>query len=226
MTMRSTIRAAVWWAEDYAYAVAWQARGIFAGAPHHYLSGGKRPVVILPGVWESWTFMVPLIKPLHADGHPIHVLAHLGRNTRKVAETAQTVADYVRENDLLDVVLVAHSKGGLIGKYVMTFLDSEHRITSMVAVCSPFSGSRYAHYLVLPSLRAFSPRDPTTVLVKDDVRANSRILSIFGEFDPHIPEGSALLGGTNLKLALGGHFRLLGAPEVRDAVVHAANLAQ
>jgi triacylglycerol lipase len=225
MTVRTLARNLAWWAEDYAYALVWQLRGLAAGKPNSYLAGDGRPVVILPGVWESWTFMVPLIKPIHQDGHPVHVLAGLRRNTRSVAQTAQTVADYIRDHDLHDVVFVAHSKGGLIGKYAMTLLDSDHRIASLIAVCSPFSGSRYARYLVLPSLRAFSPRDPTTVLLMRDVHLNSRIVSIFGQFDPHIPEGSSLVGATNIVLPLGGHFQLLGNKQTRAAVLHALDTA-
>jgi triacylglycerol lipase len=198
-----------WWAEDYVYALFWQLRGLRAGEPNRYLSGDLRPIVILPGIWETWAFMVPLIKSLHQAGHPVHVLADLRRNNRSVAETATSVAGYLRAHDLHDVALVAHSKGGLIGKYAMTFLNEEDRISSMVAIAVPFSGSRYAPYLLLPSLRAFSPHDPTTVLLNGDVRVNSRILSIFGEFDPHIPEGSALQGATNARLPLGGHFKIL-----------------
>jgi triacylglycerol lipase len=215
----TVVRDLTWWVQDYAFAALWQLRGLAAGAPSRYLSGDLPPVVILPGVWESWTFMVPLIKPLHAAGHPVHVLASLHRNSKSVTLTAGTVAAYIAEHDLRDVVLVAHSKGGLIGKYAMTFLDDEKRIASMAAVCSPFSGSRYAPYLVLPSLRAFSPRDPTTVLLGANHRSNERIVSIYGKFDPHIPERSALIGATNVEIDLGGHFQILGAPLTRRVVL-------
>jgi triacylglycerol lipase len=222
MTVRTLRRNLAWWVEDYAYAAIWQTRGLLAGKPNNYLSGDLRPVVILPGVWESWTFMVPLIKRLHEAGHPVHALADLKRNRRSVADTASTVAEFIRKRDLRDVALVAHSKGGLIGKFAMTYLDAEQRIASMAAVCSPFSGSRYAAYLVLPSLRAFSPRDATTVLLKGNSTVNARIVSIFGEFDPHIPEGSELAGATNIRIRLGGHFQILGDPETVRAVLDAA----
>jgi pimeloyl-ACP methyl ester carboxylesterase len=222
--MTHLVRDAVWWIRDYAYAVAWQVRAFVSRrAPDDYLDGTERPIVVLPGIWETWAFLRPIIDPLHRRGHPMHVLTSLGWNGRPVARTAQDVAAYLAEHDLRDVVIVAHSKGGLIGKYVMTELDSDGRVDRMVAVATPFGGSRYAPYLMLKSLRSFSPRDATTLLLSSRAGANARITSVFGLFDPHIPEGSMLEGAVNVRIETGGHFRILSDPETLAAVVAAVD---
>lgn len=179
--------------------------------------------MVLPGIWETWAFLRPIIDPLHRRGHPMHVLTSLGWNGRPVARTAEDVAAYLAEHDLRDVVIVAHSKGGLIGKYVMTELDPDGRVDRMVAVATPFGGSRYAPYLLLKSLRSFSPRDATTLLLSSRAGANARITSVFGLFDPHIPEGSMLEGAVNVRIETGGHFRILSDPETLAAVVAAVD---
>lgn len=222
--MTHLLRDARWWIQDYAYAIAWQVRGFVSRrAPDDYLTGDRSPIVVLPGIWETWSFLRPIIDPLHASGHPLHVLDSLGRNGRPVAQTAEDVAAYIAEHDLRDVVVVAHSKGGLIGKYVMTELDPDGRVDRMVAVSTPFGGSRYAPYLLLKSLRSFSPRDATTLLLASRAGANARITSVFGLFDPHIPEGSMLEGAVNVRIETGGHFRILGDPETLAAVAAAVS---
>ncbi|NRG42038.1 alpha/beta hydrolase [Rathayibacter sp. VKM Ac-2835] len=222
--MTHLVRDAVWWIRDYAYAVAWQVRAFVSRrAPDYYLDGTERPIVVLPGIWETWAFLRPIIDPLHRRGHPMHVLTSLGWNGRPVARTAEDVAAYLAEHDLRDVVIVAHSKGGLIGKYVMTELDPDGRVDRMVAVATPFGGSRYAPYLLLKSLRSFSPRDATTLLLSSRAGANARITSVFGLFDPHIPEGSMLEGAVNVRIETGGHFRILSDPETLAAVVAAVD---
>lgn len=209
-----------WWFDDYVYAAVWQVKGTLRpGRPADLLTGDHRPVVVLPGVWEPWGFMRPLIDAVHAAGHPVHVLPRLGRNSRPVPETARAVAAHLAEHDLRDVVLVAHSKGGLIGKYVMTECDPESRITRMAAVCTPFAGSDYARFMTLPSLRAFSPDDPTTVRLQEQLHVNGHITAVSGVFDPHIPKIAELPGATNIVLPDGGHFRLLASPEVHRTVV-------
>lgn len=212
-----------WWTCDYAYAGWWQVRSVVSGSrPERFREGEGRPVVVIPGVYETWRFLQPLVARLNAAGHPVHVIPTLRHNRGPIADMAQLVASYVIENDLSDVVIVAHSKGGLIGKAVMLDPLVSERITAMVAVSTPFSGSRYALWMLAPSLRAFSPRAPMTLRLGRERAVNARIRSIFGVFDPHIPEGSSLPGAENVRLPIGGHFRILGNERTIDLVLDAA----
>lgn len=212
--MSTPLQAARWWAEDYLYALGAQLRSAFSRTrPDEFLSGSGRPVVVIPGVYEDWRFMLPLVRRLHKAGHPVHVVTLLQRNLLAVPKAAELIAAYVHARDLEDVMIVAHSKGGLIGKYAMMSLDPEARVRGMVAICSPFSGSRYASFMLLPSLRAFSPRDAVTVQLSREERVNERITSVYGLFDPHIPEGSVLPGARNIQLQTGGHFRILSSED-------------
>jgi pimeloyl-ACP methyl ester carboxylesterase len=221
--MVSVGRALSWWARDYAYAGYWQVRGTLApGSRSELAAGDGRPVVMLPGVWETWGFLRPLIDPLRAAGHPVHVLPDLRRNGRPVPETAEIVAAMLVDLDLRDIVLVAHSKGGLIGKYLMVDLDPEERVRSMVAICTPFGGSDYARYMVSRTLRAFAPNEPTTLRLQEQLEVNARITTVTGVFDPHIPKTVQLDGARNLTLDDGGHFRVMENPEVIRTVLEVA----
>ncbi|QYF89149.1 triacylglycerol lipase [Arthrobacter sp. PAMC25284] len=218
--MSTVFQIADWWARDYAYAIGRQLRSAASRvSPDEFLGGTGRPVVVIPGIYEDWRFMLPLIRELHAAGHPVHVVTVLQRNRLKVPNAAALIAGHLRDKDLRDVMIVAHSKGGLIGKYAMMSLDPERRISRMVAVCAPFSGSRYAHYMVLPSLRALSPRNAVTVQLAREQSVNERITSVYGLFDPHIPEGSVLPGARNVQLDTGGHFRILAHKDTIHAVL-------
>lgn len=217
--MSSVVQIAAWWAKDYAYAAGRQLRSAVSRvSSDEFLSGSGRPVVVIPGIFEDWRFMLPLVRSLHDAGHPVHVVTVLQRNRLAVPKAAALIADYLRDRDLTDTLIVAHSKGGLIGKYVMMALDPERRLVRMVAVASPFSGSRYAGYMLLPSLRALSPRSAVTLQLSREQRVNERITSVYGLFDPHIPEGSVLPGARNVQLDTGGHFRIL-AHEVTISTV-------
>lgn len=217
-----TLHRAWWWVLDYAYAGYWQLRASVDRRAETDLTGGsERPVIVIPGIYETWQFLKPLVDAVHQAGHPVHVVTLLQNNRMPVERAAALVTDYLDRHRLQDVAIVAHSKGGLIGKLVMMQPGSAGRVHSMAAICTPFSGSRYARYMLLPSLRAFSPRHATTALLAREVAVNSRITSIFGQFDPHIPEGSELTGATNLKLPVGGHFRILSDRRCIAAVLDA-----
>lgn len=208
------IQNAGWWVLDYAYVVRWQLRAILDRTdPRSFRSGDRVPVVVLPGVYETWKFLQPLIEQLHARGHPVHVVETLRRNRHPVSDAAADVAAFLRSSDLRRVVLVAHSKGGLAGKLVMVGPEAD-RVVGMLAVATPFHGSRYARMMPGQTLRSFSPMHPSILAIAAHERVNRRIVSIFGRFDPHIPEGSELAGARNVRVPTGGHFRILAHPQV------------
>ncbi|HET8779445.1 MAG TPA: hypothetical protein VFM66_05175, partial [Agromyces sp.] len=144
-------------------------------------------------------------------------------------------------------VIVSHSKGGLIAKHLLLGdLSGEDEgprgpedgngvgdttrnrdglglglglgLVGIVTVCTPFAGSSRARIFLDPSIRAFLPDDETIVQLGAAASVNRRIVSIFGTFDPHVPSGSVLEGATNIRVPVAGHFRILLAPETRQAV--------
>lgn len=210
-------------AEDYAYAAYWNMRGLVdPRTPEDYLTGERAPIVAIPGIYETWRFLTPVIEALHNDGHPVHVFPELRRNHNPVLKTAEMVSEQIRERDLHNVVIFGHSKGGLVGKYIMQRLDPDRRINHMIAVCSPFSGSGLARYVWwTPHLRVFSPNSPVTRGLAAYRDVNARITSIYSRYDPHIPEGSELVGATNIRLPIDGHFQILANPLLRDTIMAA-----
>jgi pimeloyl-ACP methyl ester carboxylesterase len=211
----SLVRRLWWRVADYATVLRWQAGS--PGGPDSYERPEAvvgPPVVLLPGVWEPWQFLRPLAELLFAHGVRVHTIPVLGYNRRPVAEAAQVLGDFLVERDLRDVVLVAHSKGGLIGKLAMLRHDPDGRIASMVAVNTPFSGSIYARWVPMRSVRAFTPSDATIVALAAEVEVNRRITSVHAFWDPHIPAGSSLNGADDVVLSTPGHFRPLADPQL------------
>ena len=218
------LRLAAAWAADYAYVARWQVRGFLRREdPAVFLeprpgTTRRKPVVLIPGVYEDWQLLRPLAAALASHGHPVHTVKTLGYNRGKIDEMARRVERYLASAGLEDAAIVAHSKGGLIGKRVLLGPEG-HRISRMAAVNAPFSGSPYARYFLIPSIRAFSPRNALLRGLQENLDANARISSIYAAFDPHIPGGSRLDGARNIQLESMGHFRPLGDPELHRLVV-------
>lgn len=207
---------------DYAWAFSTRAGYLRDRRPPAELSEGTgRPVLMIPGVHEPWRYLLTVGRRLHAAGHPVHVLPELGYNVLPIEETAALAQRYLDDNDLRDVVVVGHSKGGIVGKHMMAVDDRQQRVRGLVAIASPFSGSDRAKYVPLRSLRPFLPGDPLLGSLAANLELNSRITSIFTEVDHVIPNGSVLEGATNIAIPIVGHFRLLSDPRVVDAVVEA-----
>ena len=223
-------RRAVWWVQDYLYVAVWQVAGVLhRGGAERFADPPDRrepSVVLIPGVYEPWQFMRPLAALLYRHGHAVHVVDKLGYNRGTVPAMARLVAEHIAEQRLTDVVIVAHSKGGLIGKYAMMHHDPEGRILAMVTVNTPFAGSPYARWIPLAAVRAFVPTDVTLAALTADLVVNARITSVSGPFDPHIPGGSDLDGATNVHLTTPGHFRILGDPRLGPTILAALEAAR
>ncbi len=209
-TERSFARHAAAIARDFPNAMRFRARAARDWAvPERFARGSKHPVVILPGVYETWHYLRPVAEALNAAGHPVHVVPTLGLNHRPIPDSARRVWQRIRELGLTRVTIVAHSKGGLIGKHLLAHDDTERRIERVVAIATPFSGSRMAYYAIPRAVRAFRPDDPVVASLLVERSVNARITSIAPEWDPHIPETSRLEGARNVTLPVIGHFRIL-----------------
>jgi hypothetical protein len=207
---------------DYPNAIRFRMRAARDWAvPASFAAGQLRPVVILPGIYESWHYLRPIAERLNADGHPVHVIPALGLNRAPIPATAASVYAQLVDRGLTGVALVTHSKGGIVGKHIMAFGDPDNRVDRLVAIASPFNGSAMARLAPNAELRAFLPGDPVIAALAAEVAINSRITSIYPSFDPHVPDGSELDGARNVEVPVIGHFRILLQSEVVDAVADA-----
>jgi pimeloyl-ACP methyl ester carboxylesterase len=207
---------------DYVYATSARVGNLLSGSVPDALAAGTRtPVLLIPGVYEPWRFLLPIGRRLSALGHPVHVLPQLGYNLAPIPDTAATAQRYLDDHGLEHVVIVGHSKGGLVGKHMMTIDDVAGRIDRLVAIASPFSGSTRAKYVPVRTIRPFIPGSELLSSLSANLEINSRITSIYPETDQVIPNGSFLEGAANVTLPLVGHFRILSNPAVVDAVVFA-----
>lgn len=221
--LRASARHLAWRVLDYASVLRWQVAGLVAGPGPDAYAGPEHPVgppvVLVPGVYESWRFLRPVARELHARGLRVHTLPGLGLNRTTVPEGARVLAHVLDEADLRGVVLLAHSKGGLIGKLAMDAHDPEGRIASMVAVNTPFAGSALARWMPGRTLRAFRPADATIVSLSARRDVNTRIVAARSCWDPHVPGSGVLPGARNVVLATPGHFRPLADPTLLDLVL-------
>lgn len=224
-----------WWFLDYLYAGWRQVLSLFhRDCPPEYAVGDPAlpAIVLLPGVYETWLFLEPAATRLNAAGHRVYSVPGLGINRKAIPESARIVAKRLAmlhaDHGVQECIILAHSKGGLIGKHLMldalamaeTGPSGSHPVQQLglVAIGTPFSGSIYAKYTLSRTIRDFSPTDSVLLALSAQEKLNDRVVSIYPVFDPHIPGGSSLAGALNIELPVAGHFRTLREEAVLDAV--------
>ncbi len=182
------------------------------------------PVVLLPGILERSTYLAPMGRFLAARGHAVHVIDALGWNLSGIEESVEHCLQVLHDETIHGAVLVAHSKGGLIGKALLLDPRVEDAAVGLVAVATPFGGSTFGGPLQrLPlvedsPLGLFLPSSADLERLAQDDDVNVRIVSLAPEWDQMIPGGSHLKGAINVTLAGRGHFRPVDDPEVWEQV--------
>lgn len=170
------------------------------------------PVIIVPGVLEPWRYLLPLGGYLQRQGHAVHYVKRLGFNLRPCSASADEVLRLAAAEGLEGAVIVAHSKGGIIGKLAL-LRDDERRLLGMVTVATPFAGSGLAAPLQrmpwagrTPLAELFVGSEPLARIAAE-TRVNARITSLAPKWDQVVDRGSTWLPGARLiDLERGGHF--------------------
>lgn len=211
------VKKGFYWLLDYVYVIKTEISVYFQNdTADMYRNVNGAPVILLPGVFENWRFIRPIAKLLYEHGYDVHVLDELGYNTGSIEEMAERVRAYCKKYMLKDISLIAHSKGGLIGKQLLIDDIPQQLFAHLITLNTPFAGSRYATYLPLKSLRIFSPHSSTIKRLLESASVNERITAIYGLFDPHIPRASGLKGARNIQLKTYGHFRPISDKKVHE----------
>jgi pimeloyl-ACP methyl ester carboxylesterase len=209
------------WILDYAY----MTRGALVmmyhkNPPAHYLGytvDGKVPVILIPGIMGRWGFMKRLGDSISFLGHPVYVLPKLGNNMGNIPETAKnlsaTIESIFKEQTTkpLGAIIVAHSKGGLIGKYFLSHYNDKKHPVGMIAIATPFSGSSLGSFLPIDAVQELGIKSPVIADLKSHAETNDRIISLIPEYDNHVwaKSGSTLTGAENIALDVRGHHKVI-----------------
>jgi len=219
------MKKAIHWVHDYLHALHKQSHAfLIRTPPKHYLGHikeGKTPIVLIPGVYEKWHFLKALADPLSLAGHPMYVLEHLGYNTKAIHHSAKIVRELIDEKKLHSVIILAHSKGGLIGKHILAFDNADDRVRKVIAIATPWKGSNIVRIFRHKSFTELHPESKIIKKLHEQGHVNNKIVSIFGEFDNHVwpTESCRLEGADNIQVEVWGHHKILFNRNVRDIVM-------
>jgi triacylglycerol lipase len=217
------------WIEDYLYFA--KARLLFSlNPPQYYLdnaAAGKPSIILIPGVRAKWQFLKFIADSLAAQGYPIYVVEKLGYNRQAIDHSAKLVRELIDEKKLDNVIIVAHSKGGLIAKYLLAFANQDNRVKKVIAIATPWQGSEAVNFLPGKAYQELRPSSPMIAELNRQAAVNDKIVSIFGSFDNHVwpTESCRLDGAKNIQVDIYGHHKILFDKQVCEIVANEVKLA-
>lgn len=193
--------------------------------PKHYLGhlvAGKAPIILIPGILNKWGFMKRLGDKISLLGHPVYIVPELSYNLSSIPASAKILRALIERENLSDAILVAHSKGGLIGKYVLAHHNTDNRVLGMVAIATPFSGSAMVKLIPHDSFKELQEDSKIIKSLGQLGEVNKRIFSVIPEYDNHVwaERGSFLEGAAeNIEVPVNGHHKMLFSEAVSQVVL-------
>jgi predicted alpha/beta hydrolase family esterase len=151
----------------------------------------------------------------------VYVVPNLGYNLYSVPDSSAIVNEVIKKENLTNVILVAHSKGGLIGKHALIHRNSDNAILGMVSIATPYSGSAMAKLVPYDPIRELLKDNATIKDLQSHEQVNTKIVSICPLYDNHVwaEEGSHLKGAKNIDVDVHGHHKIVYDDEVIKKVL-------
>ncbi len=218
------------WVSDYRHMV----RGAFGGLvyinpPKHYkefVLEGRVPVILIPGVLGRWSFLKNLGDKISKEGHAVFVVKELKYNLFSVSKSAEIVHKAVEEikkemPEFHGAVIVAHSKGGLIGKYYLSHFNKDNAVSRIISIATPYSGSAMAALLPVEPIKELHHDSLLIHYLKGHKQVNHLITSLCPAYDNHVwsKEGSYLEGAHNIKVLVHGHHKIVYDKGVQELIL-------
>ncbi|MCE9625958.1 MAG: alpha/beta fold hydrolase [Deltaproteobacteria bacterium] len=193
--------------------------------------GIKRPVLLLQGYGGTRRVFQVLEQRLRRDGFNVFSL-NLGGifdtfNTKPIPHLAQLVSKkieslYKRHNIQEKLVIIGHSKGGLIGRCYLKDFHGDRRVKTLITMGTPHNGNPWAMLglftplaLLTESIRQMTPMSPfIRRMNRTPWPEGVKVLSIFSKEDTVCPYPSAVLKTENdqvrnLEIVDVGHVEFL-----------------
>ena len=223
--------------------------GANLGSPRHYL--GQRvdrqddfhlsgdTVLLIHGFWQTRGVMRNLEVRLRADGYRVlsfDLGGFLGNfNSRSIPLLARQIGQklerLLERGEFGQLHVIGHSKGGLVGRYLVARLGWHRRVSTLITLGTPHHGTPTALVGIFTGLvsRSVWQMLPHSSLIEElhehPIPATTRFVSVFSRADPVCPSVYSRLDSSdgadthNLVVAGLGHMELVDDPWVYGLIL-------
>lgn len=201
------------------YRLIWKLKFEKDGLPGEWTKGKRGDVILIPGLRSDWHSLKIIGNFVNYLGYRVHILSDLDKNTGSVESGVKIVEGYLKQLKLRKIILITHSKGGVIAKCLLDYSPEGKKIKKIIAIAAPFKGSIWAKIKWLGASELATGSEVINKICRNKEN-NHKIVSIFPSFDNHVMPGgnSRLEGANNIEVDIVGHTRVLFSAEVLSII--------
>ncbi|VAX15062.1 hypothetical protein MNBD_NITROSPINAE03-1910 [hydrothermal vent metagenome] len=182
------------WAVIYIFSyLPWLIRSILKRKRVEFEPGelvkGKPLIILIHGIFGKSDHFWLLRRRLNSRSVPNVLTFEYDYANKSLAENCESLRDFLlrvkAKTGMSEVMLIGHSLGGLIAhEYTRQFGESGE-VKAVVALGSPFRGTRLAAMALTARARALAPSNPVFADIISS-RLNTRFLSVYSRYDQFI----------------------------------------
>lgn len=94
----------------------------------------------MSGYGEPWTYMEAIGKFFFEKNFSVYIIPEFTRNLKTISEQTKIVEEFITKKKLKNLILIAHSKGGLVAKYLLQYSKQAKNIKKVINIAVPYGG--------------------------------------------------------------------------------------
>ena len=181
--------------------------------PRNWESGKSGNAILIPGFLGSWYYLRKTGNFLNNLGYKIHIVTSIERNIYPISYGVNEIKKYILKHNLSKLIIVAHSKGGIISRLLLQDTEMEKRVKEVINLSVPNIGTLWG-VLRIFNVHELTPWSKQIKEVNKNQNGIKKIINIYPEADPYvIPNKSLYLeGARNIQVNIVGHVNILNSP--------------
>jgi pimeloyl-ACP methyl ester carboxylesterase len=185
--------------------------------PKNWKIGSKGDVILIQGFNGRWVSLETIGLAVHKLGYKVHTIKKLGNNIKSITGGASDIVEYIKINNLKNIVLIGHSKGAINAIYLLKEPEVAERIKKVITIAGPLKGTLLCRFSIIAQ-----ELNPESEFIKRYTKGvdPKKIVNIYPVIDNMVIPNENLRWDkvVNKKLNIFGHIRLVEARETINEI--------
>lgn len=187
----------------------WFEKFIKKNPPAEWKNGNTGDILLVPGFDETWVFLETIGNYFNNKGYKIHTVSTIEPNVKPIKYCVGEVMKYIVKNNLTNVIIMSHSKGGIVTKRLLQNTSIEERVKIAFSLATPYGGVHWA-YKWMKNVYEFVY---TSEIINEmeKTRPSKKLINLYPRFDQVVfPKNKLFLhNGTNIEVDVVGHAMIM-----------------
>lgn len=190
----------------------------FRSIPSEWSQGTQGQVLFIQGFNGNIHSFFTLAQLANQLGYQIHFCQKLGRNTMPISQAADIVKRFILTHSSNKLVIIGHSKGGLIARMLTIDPDLINKIKCIITIASPHNGTMMGW--LVPSGWELTKTNGIIKQLADEDNHKVPIYNLYPKLDNMvIPNQNLYLkGAINHQIEVVGHTQILESTQTQTVI--------